>query len=98
MVLIKGLSKAAVLASLYNHSHPQGMGFLQYDPADMTEGEAAAILDDMRSKGAMLYFDYLKGRVMKVSLDSDDEIDERLYDRDNGVGAAQRAINSITKS
>jgi len=39
------------------------------------------------------YFDYLYGRVLKVDL-SKDEFDERLYDRDCGEGAAQRAVNS----
>lgn len=90
MVSIKGLSKAAVLAALYNHSQPLGLGILQYTPEDMTEQEAQALLDQR----GYFYFDYLKGRVMKVDIGSD-ELDERLYDRDNGPGAAQRAINSI---
>lgn len=38
-----------------------------------------------------IYFDYLQGRVMKVDL-AGDELDPRLYDRDNGEGAARRAI------
>ena len=40
------------------------------------------------------YFDYLYGRVLKVDL-SGDGFDERLYDRDCGEGAAQRAVDSI---
>lgn len=95
MVSIKGLSKAAVLAALYNHSHAQGLGVLQFDPAEMTESEAADIL---RNRGERLYFNYLKGRVIKVSLASDTEFDESLYDRDNGYGAAQRAVDSITQN
>lgn len=90
MVSIKGLGKAKVLAALYNASHPQGMGFLQYTPEDMTEQEAQALLDQRGN----FSFDYLKDRVMKVDIRSD-ELDERLYDRDNGPGAAQRAIDSI---
>ena len=39
-------------------------------------------------------FDYLHGRVLKVDL-SGDEFDERLYDRDCGEGAAQRAVDSV---
>lgn len=89
MVSIRGLSKAQVLAALYNHSHPLGMGFIHYTPEDMTEQEAEALLDQT------YYFDYIKGRVMKVILTSDEEFDERLYDRDNGAGAAQRAVDSI---
>ena len=56
-------------------------------PSDMTEQEAQDLLDD---GGA--YFDYLKGRVMKVDL-SGDELCVRLYDRDNGQGAAERALH-----
>lgn len=96
MVKIKGLSKAKVLAALYNRANPQGMGFLQYDPSPMTEEEAQKILDNMDPKYG-IYFDYLKGRVMKVNLTSDVEFEERLYDRDNGLGAAQRVINRLYK-
>lgn len=88
-VNITGLDKAAVLAALYNASKPQGMSFLQFVPTPMTIDDACKELD----KG--LYFDYLKGRVMKVDLTSDTEVDVRLYDRDNGEGASQRAIDAL---
>ncbi len=91
MISIKGLNKAKVLAALYNASKPLGLGILQYDPKDMSEKEAAELL-----KG-QFYFDYLKGRVMKVDLSSDEEFDEGLYDRDNGIGAAKEAIDGILK-
>lgn len=92
MVNIKGLSKAAVLAALYNASRPQGFGMLQFDPTPMTEAEASKLLEHTT------YFDYLKGRVMKVNLQSNESFDERLYDRDNGPGAAQSAIDKLTGS
>lgn len=91
MVEITGLSRSAVLAALYNSARPQGMGFLHYTPDDMTEDQAK----DLLKKQA--YFDYVQGRVMKVDLSRDNEFDPRLYDRDNGPGAAQRAIDSIKK-
>lgn len=89
MVDIKGLNKAEVLAALYNNSKPLGLGFLHFDPMDMTVAEAEEILNQTT------YFDYLKGRVMKVDLSSDDSFGEWLYDRDNGKGAAQRVIDSL---
>lgn len=89
MVDIRGLNKATVLAALYNASHPQGLGFLQYDPSDMTVSEAETLLQ------SYTYFDYLKGRVMKVDLESDESFNEALYDRDNGIGAAQRVIDRL---
>lgn len=90
MVSIKGLNKADVLAVLYNASKPQGMGFMQYDAKPMTREEARKILDSGQT-----YFDYLKGRVMKVDLSKDDEFNPWGFDRDNGQGAAERAVNSL---
>lgn len=88
MIDLKGKDKAVVLAALYNASHPQGLGFLHFDPRPMTTGEAAELLSEQT------YFDYLKGRVMKVNL-AGDALDPWLYDRDNGEGAAQRVIDSL---
>jgi len=84
---LKGLSRAQALAALYNASRPLGMGFLHYDATSMTEQEAENLLQ------ATKYFDYLKGRVMKLDFGKD-EIEPRLYDRDNGPGAAQRAVDA----
>lgn len=87
---ITGLDRADVLAALFNASRPQGMGFLHYDPTDMTR-EAAAMLLQRQN-----YFDYLQGRVMKIELkEGATELREGLYDRDNGQGAAQRVIDSL---
>ncbi len=82
---LSGLNKADVLAALYNASKPQGMGFLHFDPKPMTRQEAEGLLKQGTD------FDYLKGRVMKINLKGD-ELDTWGYDRDNGAGAAQKAI------
>lgn len=87
-ISIEGLDKAAVLAALYNASRPQGMGFMKYDPNPMTVEQAREILSKQVS------FDYLMGRVMKISLDSDD-LDTWGYDRDNGQGAAAKVIAEL---
>jgi len=91
MIDISKKNKAAILAALYNASQPLGLGFLHFTSKPMTIEQAQTIID---SCGVDLYCDYLKGRVMKVNL-SESEFDERLYDRDNGPGAAQRAIKDI---
>ena len=102
---ITGLSKAAVLAALYNASRPQGLGMLRAEPGDMDEFEAAkfcGILGDDRKQdfpGNMLNrprlsFDYLKGRVLKVDL-TGDSFDPWGFDRDNGQGAAAAAIAGL---
>jgi hypothetical protein len=87
MVNIAGLSKAKVLMALFNASRQQGMGFLDARGARlMTEDDAAKVIEEQG-----LYFDYLRGRVMKVDL-SHDKLRPFAYDRDNGHGAAERAI------
>ena len=91
MIDIRGISKAKVLAALYNASKPQGLGSFQFDPTPMTEMEAQAILL------GQTYFDYLKGRIMKADLSSD-SFNPRLYDRDNGEGAAESAILKAMKN
>lgn len=103
IISIKGLDKAAVFAALYNVARPQGAGFLQYDPTPITAEMARKMMElgddtkrDFGHNGGNLYFDYVKGRVMKVDL-SRDELDPRLYDRDNGHGSAARAIESLRK-
>jgi hypothetical protein len=88
MINIKGLDKGAVLAALYNNANVQGMGIFQATPGNMTAEEGAKLLE------RETYFDYLYGRVMKIRVEGD-EIDPRLYDRDNGNGAALRAIETI---
>ena len=86
LVDISNKDKAEVLASLYNNSHPHGMGFLKYKPEDMTIEEAKRILNEQT------YFDYLFGRVMKVDL-STDIVCTSCYNKNNGKGAAERAIS-----
>ena len=83
---ISKMNKAEVLAKLYNNSQPLGMGMVHFDPTPMTTEEAQGLLDEGHT-----YFDYLKGRVMKIDL-STDELRSGLYDRDNGQGAAERAL------
>lgn len=82
---IADLDKAEVLAALFNASRQQGMGFMHGEGrAPMTAAEARDLLKHED------YFDYLRGRVMKIAIE--DELRVALYDRDNGQGAAERAI------
>lgn len=87
-ISIAGLDHADVLAALYNGAKCQGMGFLHYTPELMKREEAAEMLK------ATTYFDYVKGRVMKVRIEGD-ELSPRLYDRDNGEGAAAAVIEAL---
>jgi hypothetical protein len=86
MIDISKMDKAEVLAKLYNASQPMGLGMFNYKPEPMTVEEARKYIDDGQT-----YFDYLKGRVMKVNL-ANDQLNPALYDRDNGQGAAAFAL------
>lgn len=89
MIDISKLNKCDVLAALYNHARPQGMGLMHFTSGDMSPAEAQEILDDGQT-----YFDYLHGRVMKVDL-SKGSFDPYLYDRDNGHGVAEHIIDNL---
>ena len=83
-------NKADVLAALFNRSKQQGLGFLHTEGAtDIDAVGAQEIIDEMGLK-----FDYLRGRVMKVKLDTD-ELQPWLYDWNNGVGAAASALSGL---
>jgi hypothetical protein len=90
MINISGLDKAEVLAALWNNSKSQGLSYMGLNgQIKMSKDDAIPFLSRNDK-----YFDYLNGRVLKIDL-SEDEIDPRLYDRDNGQGAALKAIESI---
>ena len=93
-ISIAGLDKAKVLAALYNNSRPLGLGHLHFTPEPMKEEEARALLAQQADDERGAYFDYLKGRVMKVRIGGD-ELNPSLYDRDNGDGAAARVIDAL---
>lgn len=86
MIDITGLDKAVVLKELYDHSHLQGFGFLQMVPEGTVTVEHCRELLKHEH-----YFDYLYGRGLKVNLSSN-RLNEVLYDRDNGLGAALTVI------
>lgn len=95
MVDIEGLSRAQVLAALFNASAPGGMGFLQAPsgPKVMTEEHAEGWVHERTS------FDYLYGRPLKLNLMDDTEFDPRGFDRDNGgPGTAQRVIDQLRET
>lgn len=83
---ISGVDRADVLRLLFDNAKAQGLGWLHFEPLPMTKEQAQELLDSGQT-----YFDYVQGRVMKVDL-SGDSLGPRLYDRDNGIGAARKAL------
>ena len=88
---ITGIDKAHLLVALYGLAKPLGMGFLQFVPGPLDYNEARELLE------SSMRFDYLKGRVMKVSL-AKDTMSVSLYDRDNGEGTGALAIAEARKA
>jgi hypothetical protein len=90
MINTEGFSAAFLLKALYNHSRPIGRGILHYDPKPATLEECQTYID---KAGGRVYVDYLGGRLIKTEFYNEmKELDERLYDRDFGRGAAEYAI------
>ena len=81
-------NKAEILVALYNASRPLGMGIYDYTPIPMTIEEARGYLKKDT------YFHFIKGRILNVDL-SGDELDTQKYDRDNGEGAAEKALSIV---
>lgn len=85
--MIDLLTPAQILCALYHAARCQGIGAPHYDPQMITEEEAQKAVDSSRNG----YIDYYKGRVIKTDVKSI-PLGTFLYDRDNGEGAAGRAI------
>jgi hypothetical protein len=86
---IANLDKAEVLVALYNAAKAQGRGFLSHKQDSVFDKEKAT---QLLSKAT--YFDYLDGKPLKIDL-SGDELDTFLYNRNNGVDAAENALNPL---
>ena len=85
------MTKSDLLVTLYNSSYPCGMGFLQSDDKLMTIEQADELLKNQD------YFDYLKGKAMKLSFSNFPIIDFERFDSRNGKGAFMECINKIAK-
>ena len=86
------LTPAERLAALYEDAKPQGLGWLHYQPGGMSAADAEAAVAGSRDG----YFDYVGGRVIKTNVRT--AFEPWLYDRDNGRGAAARAIRRAVEA
>jgi hypothetical protein len=104
MLDIRGIDKAELLTALVNRARPLGLGQLADPGAPMTVGEAREWIargqshDDPRMLAVRgptrLRFDYVHGRPIKCDI-SGDELDPRLYDQDQGDGAAAAVVEHL---
>ena len=92
IVSIKGLEKGDVLLALWKRSKCQGLSYY-----DLPWGHSPLCHFEIKKRqelGIPLYFDYYAGKIIKCDI-TWDEFDSTLYDRDNGEGAAQMAIDQL---
>lgn len=94
----EGIDENTLLWRLYHGTRPLGLGFL-HDRPDFSPIEAAEVVAHAREHApdGLLRFDYVAGRPIKVSFDTNTKTIRRaaLYDRDAGSGACQRVVDEI---
>lgn len=93
---ISGIDKAKLLAALHNGTQPLGLGIL-HDRGPMSEDEAREIIACFPSGFSVMWFDYVRGRPLKVGLKDTELLRADLYDRDapDGEGSCQRIVDSL---
>ena len=90
---ITGLDKKEVLRALFAAAQPFGYGFTHYNSNDtLTAQEVERYAKD----GFKFDIDYIKGRLMKINL-SQNIVNTRAYNSDNGEMAAENAIAHLRK-
>ena len=93
---VKEIDKEDLLLILYNNAKPLGMGFFQANNKLMTREEAGSIIKQECQPNSC-DFDYLNGRPIKTDI-SGDEVDLRLYKRDNTHVVIENIINDFKES
>lgn len=97
MIDIAGIDKAVLLHRLHANAtalchHGEDRGVLSLDEC---RARIVARADHAQPKGgvgAPLFFTFVHGRTLMVHLDGD-QLDETAYDRLNGAGTAQKAVD-----
>lgn len=93
----EGMSCVNALHALWKNSKPEL--FFQFHPEHKALEEATV---STAEKVAELfkqetYFDYIGGRMIKTNFSTFPELKGHLYDRDYGLGAAQKAIETYNE-
>ena len=97
-VYTNGISKAAILAALYNNARTGILGALwaflaPEDQEEMSVEEAKELIYEEPD----LTFDFIGVKCLMVDLTDDNEFNSLLYDKYNGSGAAEAAIAPLRK-
>ena len=72
MLNVTNVDLKRFVKEVYNLSKPVGMGFLHYQPGELTDAEASQIVNTKPLYGkALLSLDYIKGRACKMTVFED---------------------------
>lgn len=102
MISYEGIDEAELIHGLYHGQSTCAVGTPAWaiDMAHSNRVTVDSVRDDLarfkRDSDGCLYLDYYCGRALKLKLDPKaQEFNERLYDRDAGLGAAQRVVDRL---
>lgn len=65
---VTGVHLAKVAQVAYNLSRPQGLGFLHYQPGEISLDQAKTLVKPSPFDGLVLYLDYVAGRAVKMAI------------------------------
>ena len=68
MIDVTGIDFRVLIQESYRLSKPQGLGFLHYNPQDLTEKEIDNIIDKGGKGLYKILMDYVKGRSVKLNV------------------------------
>lgn len=95
LINIQGLKKEDILVVLYSNAK-----FHKYSAikaaTNITSNDAKIDLDRaIKIDAERIYFNFYQGKVMNIDLTSDKYFNPLEYDKVNGQGTAEKAINSL---
>jgi len=80
----KDIDLSAVVRAAYELSVPQGLGFLHFQPGNLTDEQVASIVNRKSYGDIVLYMDYVLGRAVKLTVFRDESgmhyVPDRWYD------------------
>ena len=84
------ISRAEALIMLWNHTNPQGMGYMHSHQAPSVDDAEEFLSNDT-------YVDYFRGKPIKTNFETYPNLCSGGYDRDAGNGMMQKVVNNTAE-
>ena len=96
MIEITGIDLKEFAKKVYELSSPQGMGFLHFTPAPLSDERAKEIINRfVNDKWAALRMDYVDGRACKMVVK---KIDGKLFINDNWYDHTDEQLQELLEA